>query len=95
MKEIASRLGENLLRCRQRVDLSQEEIAFRASLHRTEISQLERGLRVPRIDTLLRLMGALEASAEELLEGIAWMPRQSYLGEFEIKAPEFSAPKRP
>lgn len=94
MSEVAIRLGENLLRCRKRVDLSQEEVAFRASLHRTEVSQLERGLRVPRIDTLLRLMGALEASAEELLEGIVWMPRQSYLGEFEIQAQVLSS-RRP
>jgi transcriptional regulator with XRE-family HTH domain len=68
------RFGRNLLRCRKRAGINQEELSWRASLHRTEISQLERGLRVPRIDTLVRLAGALEVGTEELLEGIVWAP---------------------
>ena len=41
-------------RARKRADLSQEELGIRASLHRTEISQLERGMRIARADTLLK-----------------------------------------
>jgi transcriptional regulator with XRE-family HTH domain len=44
--DIAALFGENLARCRRRADMSQEDLGVRASLHRTEISQLERGLRV-------------------------------------------------
>jgi len=43
---IAVRFGKNLARCRKLADLSQEELSVMASLHRTEISQLERGLRL-------------------------------------------------
>lgn len=43
MIDIAARFGENLARLRRGADLSQEELSVRASLHRTEISQLERG----------------------------------------------------
>jgi transcriptional regulator with XRE-family HTH domain len=39
--EVAARFGDNLRRQRKLADLSQDDLAFRASLHRTEISQLE------------------------------------------------------
>ena len=70
---VAERFGANLRRARRRKGLSQEQIAVRASLHRTEISMLERGERVPRIDTLIRLAGAMAVPAGELLDGIAWV----------------------
>jgi hypothetical protein len=34
------------------------------------MSLIKRGLRVPRIDTLVSLWGALEADADELLAGL-------------------------
>lgn len=70
--DIAAHFGDNLARQRKRADLSQEELSLRASLHRTEISQLERGLRIARIDTLVELRDALEVSADDLLAGITW-----------------------
>jgi transcriptional regulator with XRE-family HTH domain len=72
MIDIAGRFGDSIARCRKRADLSQEELSHRASLHRTEISQLERGLRLARIDTLVKLKDSLEVSYDDLLEGIAW-----------------------
>jgi transcriptional regulator with XRE-family HTH domain len=80
--DIAARFGENLIRCRKQADLSQEELSVRASLHRTEISQLERGLRVARIDTLIKLARSLEVSADELLAGMAWDPGGTRIGKF-------------
>lgn len=79
---VADRFGANLKRCRRHAGLSQEETAIRASLHRTEVGNLERGLRVARIDTLVKLMGALEVSADELLKGIEWLPGQTHPGQF-------------
>jgi transcriptional regulator with XRE-family HTH domain len=71
---VAERFGANLLRCRRRVRLSQEQTALRASLHRTEIGLLEHGERLPKIDTLMKLAGALEVAPAELLAGIEWLP---------------------
>jgi transcriptional regulator with XRE-family HTH domain len=73
MSEIADILGANLVRCRRRVLLSQENVARRASLHRTEVSYIERGLRVPRFDTVVKLASAVEADLDELADGIAWV----------------------
>jgi transcriptional regulator with XRE-family HTH domain len=84
VNEIALRFGENLVRLRKRTGYSQEETSIRASLHRTEVSYLERGLRFPRIDTLAKLMGALDVSADEMLEGIVWVPEEFGRGAFSI-----------
>jgi transcriptional regulator with XRE-family HTH domain len=83
--DIAGQFGDNLARVRREADLSQDELSVRASVHRTEISQLERGLRVARIDTLIKLAASLEASPAELLAGIAWTPGESRRGSFKPK----------
>ena len=79
---VAEVFAENLRRTRRIIALSQEEVAARAQIHRTEVSLLERRERVPRIDTLLKLAGALEAEPAELLAGIEWIPvlRDSFDG---------------
>jgi transcriptional regulator with XRE-family HTH domain len=69
---LKQRFGENLILLRDRVDLSQEQTAERAGLHKTEISLLERGLRLPRLDTIVRLAGAIEVEPCELLTGMNW-----------------------
>lgn len=72
---VAGRFAENLVRARKAAGLSQEEVGWRASLHRTEVGLLERGTRVPRIDTLVKLAAALELPLDcPLLEGIEWEP---------------------
>ena len=80
--EVARCFGDNLVRCRKRVGLSQEELGFRASIHRTQVGILERGARCPRIDTLVKLAGALDVSVDELLDGMAWRPGSAQPGRF-------------
>lgn len=84
---VRSRFGGNLRRARRRRDLSQEELAFRARLHRTEISALERGLREPKLSVLVKLAAALDVSAEAFFEGIEWRrgePREAPRGGFQV-----------
>ena len=79
---VAETFGDNLIRTRKLADVSQDELAVMASVHRTEISQIERGLRVPRIDTLIKLAASLEVSADELLAGLEWKPGGTVYGRF-------------
>jgi transcriptional regulator with XRE-family HTH domain len=72
----------NLAYCRRRAKLSQEELSVRASLHRTAVGQLERGERVCRVDTLIKLAGSLEIPPGELLDGMDWEPGGTRLGQF-------------
>jgi transcriptional regulator with XRE-family HTH domain len=83
-EEVALKFGRNLFRCRRRAAMSQEELGVRAQLHRTEIGMLEHGTRLARVDTLMKLAGALEISPEELLEGIHWTPAPADEGRFSI-----------
>jgi len=83
--DIAAHFGRNLVRCRRRADLSQEELGFRASLHRTEIGMLERGTRLARVDTLIKLAGALEIPPEDLLAGLDWTPGGPRIGKFRLR----------
>lgn len=71
---IAARFAENLVRHRNAAKLSQEELADRAEIHRTQVSMIEGGKRMPRLDTLIKLAGALGIDAAELLAGVRWEP---------------------
>jgi transcriptional regulator with XRE-family HTH domain len=66
--------GRNLRRIRKERGLSQEALAFRAEVHRTEVSLLERGRRDPGVNMTLRLAGALGVEPGELLAGAAFVP---------------------
>jgi transcriptional regulator with XRE-family HTH domain len=79
---VAQQFGDNLARIRRRADMSQEEVSFRASVHRTEVSQLERGLRVARVDTVAKLAAALEVPPGDLFAGIVWEPGDIRHGQF-------------
>ena len=52
---------------RLRNKLSQEELADLAHISRVHISYLERGQRVPSLDSFIRIANALNVSADELL----------------------------
>lgn len=82
MDELRRCFGENLERQRRRADLSQEELGFRAGLHRTEVGMLERGTRLPRLDTIVKLAGGLEVEPALLLEGMLWRPGSLTRGRF-------------
>jgi transcriptional regulator with XRE-family HTH domain len=66
------RFAVNLRRARQAAGISQEELAERCELHRTEVSLLERGGREPRLGTLVKLATALGSTPEALCAGIRW-----------------------
>jgi len=60
-------MGDELRESRERVGLTQEELSFRAGLSRPYISQLERNLKSPTVDTLFLICDALGVSASELI----------------------------
>jgi transcriptional regulator with XRE-family HTH domain len=84
--DVLERFGGNLLRVRQARRLSQESLAERAGIHRTQVSLFETGQRQPLLETLVRLAGALEVPVSALVEGIAFKPGQGD-GEFSVSDP--------
>lgn len=81
---LAERFAVNLIAGRKRAGFSQEELGFVADLHRTQIGILERGERLPRLDSLVKLIGALGLTPDELLAGLIWVPGLYRLGSFEV-----------
>lgn len=62
--------ARNLANRRTAAEITQEELAARAGYHRTEIALLERGQRMPHLETLLKLAAALDVRPVDLLEGL-------------------------
>ena len=68
----ADRFAANLFKARKTRGITQQGLAERCGLHRTEISLLERGGREPRLGTIVKLAGALGVPLESLCSGIRW-----------------------
>ena len=56
-----------LKKLREEKGLSQESLGFEATLHRTYVSQLERGLKSPSLKTLDKIAKVLGVSLTELM----------------------------
>ena len=63
-------LGEVLRNAREVAGLTQEKLAFEAELDRTYISQLERDLKSPTLETLFRICDALDVNASDLIAAV-------------------------
>ncbi len=71
-RQVAGILGPRIRRIRRGLDMSQEALAHNAEIHRTQVSLIEHGERLPRIDTVIKIAGGLGALPCVLLDGIAW-----------------------
>ena len=61
-------VGLAIREIRTRVGISQEELGFRADLHRTFISDIERGARNPTVRTLWRIAAALQVKPAVIID---------------------------
>jgi transcriptional regulator with XRE-family HTH domain len=60
--------GQAVKEIREHQKISQEELAFRADLHRTYISQIERGLKSPSLRTVQQIADAFQIDIIKLLQ---------------------------
>lgn len=67
MVEPEKAFGQALRKRRRSAKLTQENLAFEAGSGRVFISQIERGLKQPTFQTILKLAKALGCSASELV----------------------------
>lgn len=65
--DVKRRLGLNVRRLREAKGVSQEAFAFEAGIHRTYVSDIERGARNPTITVVERLAESLGVTASDLL----------------------------
>jgi transcriptional regulator with XRE-family HTH domain len=64
---LQARFGQLIRRRRQKAGLGQEALADKASIHRTHVSLLERGKRMPSLLVIKKLAGALETTMASLM----------------------------
>ena len=70
MKSVNRALGRTISKLRHNLGLSQEELADRAGIHRTYVSQLERGIKSPTLAVLIKVARALDTTPSRLLCGV-------------------------
>ena len=68
MIDIQKKFGDTLRGLRKQKGLSQEDLAFKSGLHRTYISDIERGSRNLSLKNIEKIAKALGASPKSLLE---------------------------
>ena len=68
MKTIRKKFGDKVRELRRAKGLSQEELAFRAGVHRNYLGGIERGERNPALDNIAAIAKALGVNPSELLQ---------------------------
>lgn len=66
MKDVEKRFGKRVRELRLAKGLSQEELAYRAHVHRTYLGGIERGERNPALKNISAIAEALGVSLSEL-----------------------------
>lgn len=67
MTNITKKLGNRIKSFRTKRNISQEDLAFKSGLHRTYISDIERGSRNISIRNIEKIAKALNTSLKELM----------------------------
>lgn len=64
--KVTKQLGKRIRRFRREQKLSQEELAYKAGIHRTYMGKIERGESNPPVHTVSKIAKALRISISEL-----------------------------
>jgi transcriptional regulator with XRE-family HTH domain len=73
--DVKKRFGLAIKTWRRKSGLSQEELAWRAGLHRSYVADIERGARNASLQTIEKLARALELSFSTLFEPFGDFPK--------------------
>jgi transcriptional regulator with XRE-family HTH domain len=67
---LRDKFAKQLIVYRKNSNLSQEKLAELANIHRTYISQIERGLKSPTLEVVFSICNALSIKPSEFIKGI-------------------------
>lgn len=70
MDEVNIAISQVIAQLRRDAKISQEELAHRAGIHRTYVSQIERGLKSPTLQILIQIANALGTSASQIIKDV-------------------------
>ena len=63
-------IGRRIKAARERKGLTQEELAEEVDLSPMHVSVIERGVKLPKLETLINIANALDVSADVLLQDV-------------------------
>ena len=63
----AKAVGQRIKAAREKKNLTQEDLAALIDISPTHVSVIERGTKIPRVDTFVAIANVLEVSADSLL----------------------------
>jgi transcriptional regulator with XRE-family HTH domain len=69
--------GALLVAARKKAGITQEELASRSGVDRTTVSQCERGLASPRLETVVQLAGGLDIDPRSLIPAVRWKRQEA------------------
>ena len=78
-------IGARIKAARERVHLTQEQLAEIIDISPTHMSVIERGVKTPKLDTFVRIANALGVSADALLRDVVVPANESILAELSVR----------
>ena len=83
MDQIA--IGARIKAARERVHLTQEQLAEIIDISSTHMSVIERGVKTPKLDTFVRIANALGVSTDALLQDVVVPVNDSIMAELSAR----------
>ena len=83
MDQIA--IGARIKAARERVHLTQEQLAEIIDISPTHMSVIERGVKTPKLDTFVRIANALGVSTDALLQDVVVPVNDSIIAELSAR----------
>ena len=78
-------IGARIKAARERVHLTQEQLAEIIEISPTHMSVIERGVKTPKLDTFVRIANALGVSTDALLQDVVVPANESILAELSVR----------
>ena len=83
MDQIA--IGARIKAARERVHLTQEQLAEIVDISPTHMSVIERGVKTPKLDTFVRIANALGVSTDALLQDVVVTVTDNIVAELSVR----------
>ena len=78
-------IGARIKAARERVHLTQEQLAEIIDISPTHMSVIDRGVKTPKLDTFVRIANALGVSTDALLQDVVVPANESILAELSVR----------
>ena len=78
-------IGARIKAARERVHLTQEQLAEIIDISPTHMSVIERGVKTPKMDTFVRIANALGVSTDALRQDVVVPANESILAELSVR----------